>query len=798
MRRFSVLIGCAAFLLAVLVAYTYARRTEKESGHEPKPPERIDDRYDATATAWQWEKDDPQTNCPIVKAEASSFVALHNPSVFQLENVKLRLFNKGCSAYTYVQSGKAEFNTASGLMTSDGDVSIIMKIPSDRSPDAKENSDLVHIRSKGVKYETKTGKVDTDQPAAFQFAHGNGTSIGADYDPTTHLLHMKSQVALNWFGKGPAKNAMHISAGDVVYDEINGKVYLTPWSKLQRGSTTILGARSEVTLVDGILHKVDAMNASGTDEEENRHVTFGADKLIALFNDDGDMTQMTGESNARLSSTTEASKTVVTSQTAELHFDISAKTANGQERHDSILHEAFAKGNAVVESIPLPHPGVQPGDTRILRSQTIKLKMRPGGRDIESMRTDTAGQLEFKPNRPGSVHRTLDAENIQIAYGEANSIESFRGTHARTRTDKPASGEKKGGKPVPPPPPSFTWSDELVAKFTPKTNQLATLEQKGHFRYEEGPRHATAAKAFLEQTINKITLTTGAKVWDNTGSTSGDVIVLNQQNGDMDASGHVASTREPDQQNDAQSSSMLDKNKPLQARADRMETRDSNLKIRYEGHAILWQGANRLQADVVDIDRDAETLHASGNAVSELVDKQDDRGADAQPTLEKVADSPNTNTNKKKKNGPPIFTIVHAPKLLYNDEDRLAHYTGGVKLVRDSITMTSKELRAYLTPEDNKKSGANKSDSGSSLDHAIADGDVVLVDAANGRTKTGTAQHCEYYPKQDKAVLTGGLAKVVDSRKGVTVGTKLTYYSKGDRLLVEGGPKAPVVSDLLK
>ena len=74
----------------------------------------------------------------------------------------------------------------------------------------------------------------------------------------------------------------------------------------------------------------------------------------------------------------------------------------------------------------------------------------------------------------------------------------------------------------------------------------------------------------------------------------------------------------------------------------------------------------------------------------------------------------------------------------------------------------------------------------------------MLVDAANGRTKTGTAQHCEYYPKQDKAVLTGGLAKVVDSRKGVTVGAKLTYYSKGDRLLVEGGPKAPVVSDLLK
>jgi lipopolysaccharide export system protein LptA len=103
-----------------------------------------------------------------------------------------------------------------------------------------------------------------------------------------------------------------------------------------------------------------------------------------------------------------------------------------------------------------------------------------------------------------------------------------------------------------------------------------------------------------------------------------------------------------------------------------------------------------------------------------------------------------------------------------------------------------------LTPDDSKKNGAKKNDSDSSLDHAIADGDVVLVEAANGRTRTGTAQHCEYFPAQDKAVLTGGQPKVVDSLKGVTVGTKLTYYSKGDRLLVEGGPKAPVVSDLLK
>ena len=151
---------------------------------------------------------------------------------------------------------------------------------------------------------------------------------------------------------------------------------------------------------------------------------------------------------------------------------------------------------------------------------------------------------------------------------------------------------------------------------------MATLEQKGNFRYEEGLRHATAAKAFLEQLANRITLTDDARVWDDTGTTSADKIILNQQNGDMDAAGHVASTREPDQPKGDSNTSLLDEHKPLQACADKMETRDNNLKVNYAGHAILWQGANRLQADTVEIDRDAETVHAQGHVISQLVDHQ--------------------------------------------------------------------------------------------------------------------------------------------------------------------------------
>jgi lipopolysaccharide export system protein LptA len=814
MRRYSVLLSCAAILLALLITYTYVRKSVRASQHPQRPIVRVEPGVKATGKTWRYGKDDPQTNCPVVRATASSYRAVHDPSTFELTDMHLKLFNKGCSSYTYVETPKADFDEYSGVMTSKGDVLILMSVPHDKEPEDKlATANLVHVRTSGVRYETKTGKVQTDQPASFIFADGKGQGVGADYDPNTHRLHIRSNVSLDWTGRGPAEDALHVDAGELSYEEDHGKVFLWPWSRLKRHNTVVNAANSEVRLDQGVLQQVVAQHATGTDDEENRHVEYGADQLVALFNDNGDMTEITAEPNAHLLSQSASSKTSVTANKAVLHFDIKTDIVNGQERNSSLLHEAFADGNAVVDSSPVPRPDVKPSDTRILRSQKIEILMKQGGREIESLRTDSPGQLEIKPNQPDRSHRWLDGELIRVVYGDENSVDSFYAAKASTRTEKPlAPGKKigKDGKPAPAPPPALTWSDELWAKFTPKSNDLATLEQKGNFRYEEGLRHATADRAFLEQAVNKIDLTGDARVWDDTGTTSAAEILLNQQTGDMDATGNVASTRQPDQQKkDDQNSPLLDQNRPLQARADKMETQDHNRKVQYDGHAILWQGANRLQADAVDIDRGAKTLHASGHVISQLVDHQPDEDSNQPPApnavaqnvpvrLEQVSETagiaPTAQPPEEKKQGPVIYTLVHAPEMFYQDDERLAHYTGGVNLAHDKTTVKSNELRAFLTKDNTDKDG--KSDSGTSLDHAFADGSVKVTQAGAARSRTGLAQHCEYFPKENKVVLNGGAPKMLDSRKGTTVGDQLTYWSDSDHVLVEGAPKKPVVSDM--
>ncbi len=635
----------------------------------------------------------------------------------------------------------------------------------------------VHVQTSGITYQTKTGVATTDQPATFKFSAGGGKGVGLEYNPNTHALHIKSQVALDWVGNGPPENKLHVEAGDLVYKELEQKIYLSPWSKLQRQTTAIQAKDSVVTIVDGVLQQVVSDHAFGTDDRNGRRVNYSADRMTGLFDENGALVNIVGDNNAKIVSNDAGARTTVTGRRADLRFTVDQQQQpNGTVQNNSVLHLVLADGHANAVSVPLPQPGVQLPETRILRSEHIVLEMKPDGKDIQEIRTPTAGQLEFKPNRREQSHRILDASRLRILYGEGSYVDKFLGWDVATQTEKPVDQAKAAkatnGKPAGLPSPALTWSDEMVAKFKTNSNQIATIDQTGHFRYREGLRKAHAQKAYLEQDINRITLTEDAGVSDDTGSTMARVIVMNQANGDMDASDKVVSTHDPDK-NQKPGTSMLDQTETMQAKADKMQTREDNSKVFYEGHAVMWQGANRISANVIDIDRDQQTLRADGGVVSDLVDKKSSSN-----------DSPST---------VPTFTIVRAPELFYRDDTRIADYTGGVNLVRGNTTVDSKELRAFLSPKTSNDNG------NSSLDHAFADGSVKVVQVmANRRTRTGTSTHCEYYPKDSKVVLNGGSPQVVDSYKGIIKARQLTYFSDEDRLIAEGQQKELAFTQMKK
>jgi lipopolysaccharide export system protein LptA len=695
-----------------------------------------------------------------------------------LSGVTLDIQDKDGKEYNHVTSAKAETDLNSGMLYSEGEVEITLKVPLDQP--LAPNGKLMAIKSSGVHVEIKTGKASTDRLATFRFDRGEGHAVGANYDPSTGQLEMRSQVEMIWRGTNPKSVPMKIEAGQVTYSEKESKVLLSPWSRLTRDTMTLNAGPAVVTLDHGQIKLVETTQARGTDQRPQRSLEYAADHLTIDFNDDNQITKITGVDQAKLVSTADTSITTMAADRVTMDFDTTTA--------DSILQTAVAMGHATVESKPVTKPGVDPAETRILKSDIILTKMRDGGQEIASVETQSPGALEFVPNRPDQSHRWMNGERIAIAYGPKNQIQSFRSNAVTTKTVKPRPKDAKEA-----PPPSLTWSKDMFATFLPNSSQLDKLEQTGDFRYESGDRKARADRAFLDQQNNRIDLNGKARIWDGKGSADADKILMDQNSGDFTAEGNVSSTRMPDKKEDkeakevkevkgakeAKSDSgggMLSEDEPLHARAKKMISKDNNQQIRYEGNAVLWQGANRLEGDVVEIDRDNSLLKAHGHVVSQLLDKAQDDDKSKEKDPKKAATNP----------APRVFTIVKAPELAYDDEKRIAEYTGGAVLQRSNMDVKAKEIRAFLRNDSND----------SSLDHAVADGQVQIHSPAPGRVRDGTSEHAEYFVDDDKVVLSEGHPKFVDSLRGMTQGEKLTWFSKDDRLLVNGVEAQPAKSVL--
>ena len=765
-------------LLAILVVLagigaTYYVRLKQQAQSAPAKPASLPPGTIGQTHEWTYTHTSNQKT--VVKVHADDLREVEGKQY--LSGVALDIVNKDGNEYDHVTSAKAEADLSTGVLYSDGEVEITMKVPIDQPP--TPSGKLMAIKSSGVRVEIKTGKSSTDRLATFKFDRGEGKAVGADYDPSTRELQMRSQVELIWRGTNP-KSPMKIEAGQVSYDERASKVLLTPWSRLTRDTLTLNAGPAVVSLShDGNIKRVETEQAHGRDQRPQRDIEYTARYLTIDFNDDNQIQKITGVEQAKLVSTAETAITTMTADRVVMDFDTSGA--------DSILQTALAMGHSVVESKPVPKPGAEPADTRILKSDVILTKMRPGGQEIASVETQSPGALEFVPNRPDKPHRWMNGERIAIAYGPKNQIQSFRSNAVSTRTVKPKSKDDKEA-----PPPALTWSKDLLATFQPNSSQLDKLEQSNDFRYEAGDRKAKADHAILDQPNNRIDLSGRARVWDSNGSADADKIVLDQKSGDFAAEGNVSSTHLPDKRTDTAENKdkskdkkpdkkdsgggMLAEDEPLHARAKKMRSTDNNFQIRYEGNAVLWQGSNRLEGDVVEIDRDNGALKAHGHVVSQLLDKAQEESKSKETDPKKPATKPPVR----------VFTIVRAPELSYDDDKRVAEYTGGAILERSNMHVKAREIRAFLRNDNND----------SSLDHAFADGQVQIHSTALARVRDGTSEHAEYYVDEDKVILSEGRPKFVDSLRGTTQGDKLTWFSKDDRLLVNGVEAQPAKSIL--
>jgi lipopolysaccharide export system protein LptA len=757
--RWLLLFAILAILTGIGALYQAQKRSLQT--HAPAKPAILPSQIAGLRDDFQWTRSDA--------GQAKSEITAHkvsqekDSSQVQLEQVALKIYNKTGDKYDLVQSATANFDQNASRMYAEGDVVITLAVPVDGKP----TRPLVQVESSGVTFDVKTGQefATTDRATRFTFENGTGSCVGASYDPTKRELTLHQQAELNWKAPTPHAPPLKIEAGEVVYKEAEGAILLNGWARLTRQNTIVNAASSVVHLEDDVIRQVDAIKAQGTDSYPKRKLDYAADELRVAYNDQGEVEHISGRNNAHLVSSSAGSETTMTSDVVDLDIE----TVNG----DSVLKKALGNGHAVIISKPVSTPDGKPPETHIVHSDVIEVDMRTGGREVETIQTQAPGRLDFLPNQPVQHQRRLDAERMTMTYGASNQLQSFRATNVQTETQPSAEERARNKQEI-----SKTRSRNLSAQFDPKSGQMKHMEQWDGFLYEAGDRKATANRATLEQDSNLMSLETAARVWDATGTTSADRILIDQKTGDFTAEGHVSSSRMPDKKTSP--SGMLAGDEPMEAMAARMTSANHNHLLHYEGHVVMWQGADRISADRTDVDRDKRAVSAAGNVVTQFREK-----------AKQAADAGTAETNAA-----PTFVVVKAANLVYTDEDRLAHYTGGVVLTRPLLEVEADDLRAILEPQNDdkseKKDGQKKDDDEeepSRLEKAYADGHVKIVQAATDRTRTGTSDHAEYYTDNERIVLRGGKPQMLDSKKGFVRGAELTYYVNDDRLLVSGSPQ---------
>jgi lipopolysaccharide export system protein LptA len=760
MRGFSRLLAFLFLALLLGTGAVYYFQRQFAEANATRPPAPLAENIAGTADRWQWSR--TIDGKPIVEVSAREYRMIQSPSRIELEDVELKIYGGSTETYDLVKSRRADVDTQAKTMYSEGEVEITMQVSAKGDPLPERP---MVIRSSKVYFETETGIARSSERTYFQFADGFGESLGAIYNPQTKEVVLGAQATFTFKNPNSKGVATKVSASHAVYREVEGTVSLNAPSRMVRNKLVIDAADSQIFLNKGEIERIEAFAMSGKDEYTERRLEFGGDHVEMFYRPDGSLREIISHSGSRLDSINATSHSSARSHSMNLLF---------REGDDAILEKAFARGNAKLESKPIGKEAER-SPQRILTSEELELKMRPNGSEVDQLLTHAPGVLTFIPATLQQRHRTLHGDRITVEYGDKNHLKSFRATKVTTESQPSAEAialAKKEKRPVPPP--LRTRSQDMESSFHPESGELTWIRQWGNFEFDEGPRRGRADSALMHQAEKYNLLEGNARIWDDSGSLQARTIRTVEPSGDMVAEGDVISTRKSDKkasptekasntESADQNSTLLGGGDSMQATAAKMTTRNQNKWIRYEGNARLWQGANRLHAEVAIIDREKQTLEGSGKVFSQIEEAKSVDG---------------------KRRSAPLYTLIHAAKLLYKETENLATYTGNVKMRREGLSVDSDSQRMLL---------AEDSAGQTQLKQSFADGNVRILMKEPDTVRRGGAEHAEYYPEETKMVLYGGDPFFEDQKEGATRGARLTYFSNEDRLIVEGGGK-PAVS----
>ncbi len=633
----------------------------------------------------------------------------------RLEEVSVVVYGQEENRADEIHTGRCEYQASAGgrIFCPEAVTFALGVAPPVKGVGSKTERQL-RIQTARVQFDQASGAAWTAEPVEFSFPEGHGRGVGLRYQPVQPVVRLQGGVVISL--ARARQPPVTIVGQRLEYDSQQRVLTLWPPLKLLAGDRKLTAGVLRLQLDPA--YRLRGLQASAgvsaSTQPGARAWRALSQQARAEFAPGHGIERLQLSEQVRVESLGPSRETLTCAQ-AEIFFDpthrwVERVQAAGAAR----LRMVFAQ------------------ETRELAADKLELEMHPRGRAAARAATESRGTLTS--SLANGEQRQVVGDHIELQFDTRSRLQGLAAS-GNVATDWQEPGQ----------PPRRTWSAELRAEFDPR-GELAAAEQWGSVRFREQELEAVAGRARFVAEHAVFVLTEKPALWDATLRLTAQRIEISPRNARLAALGDVRTSY---QGRDAKP--VFGSGQPVHLVAERMEGDRRRAWARYQGQARLWQGENRLQADVIELFENPRKLLAAGRVTSLLVVQGREAGEKSVARRLEIS----------------------SEQLTYLEAERRALYEQEAVARAHFATLTAPRLEVFL--EEAAAGGSAQ------VERVHASGGVVVTQPG----RRAVAEHGEYTVADETLVLWGGEAQLIDAAQGSTTGARLTFNLANDSILVE-------------
>ncbi|PYT39191.1 MAG: LPS export ABC transporter periplasmic protein LptC [Acidobacteria bacterium] len=608
--------AAAALLLASLTAGVYLERKWVAYREKQKAPPPAPNDVTRSSNGLTFSKMDG--NQKIFTVEASKATDFRDKDASLLEDVKITIFGKKGERHDTIHTQSCQYEKEGGSIACSGEVQFDLESRAEvgraaRNPDVRAE-EKVHVETREVVFNRTNGTARTDQPVKFVFPNGTGEALGVEYHSEEGTVRLLGNVQFSLIapeksatGKktanGTEKDPIRVTGKSLDFEresrtmQLSGPVEAEARAAhLHAGKLTLTldkAFRAEkLTVAPGPDRKNPELESQGADGSTN----LSAETITAQFAPEGWLTKIEGTGNVRGSRRT--GKEVDDFRAEHGAMKLWPKVNQPKELN--------LKGGVELKTQADANGEVRVLQTGELLAEYADGKKGEGGR-LKRVQTEGSGSIEWtdalaQTGTPGTAangaaaRTKLQADKLEMEFGEEGNARRLIAT-GNVLTERAVSGK----------PMQIATAQSGVALLL-VSGGWSQMDLQGNVRLKEGDRGGQADHATFVRATQTALLTGKALARDANTETQAPRITFVQTTGEIRAEGGVRSTDFSAKGSGAQLAPV-----PANIAADTMQGNSKTGRALYAGHARLWQGDSVLEADAIELLREARVMNATGN-----------------------------------------------------------------------------------------------------------------------------------------------------------------------------------------